>query len=546
MSQYLDVFDDKLAEKLFKIMNKHSDNQKKAKLYTELLREYGFVKLSEIDKRITTGGLGTNQLVLAHPQHKKVVYKFALDSYGVDDNFYDEVNSKTVERHSMVYERHYTNIVAVHKRYRPIETFDEIQKYLKSINKALKKLSEDYILVDLSPKYNFKNYGIDEETNDWVFIDCSDIIPLHFYGIDVEIKCQRVVSKKEGLEYCKGELVYTDAYHTLECVDCGHVYNPIAFKPKIRGGDKMLKNSNFHIGLSTEELSRLCDLIVKNRDGGISLTVTEKKPVENVEADDDEDDDDPIELPDNDDDEEQDDEAEKARDILRVNRPDSAEESDDDELSDDDDTDEDDDDDTDEDDDDTNEETTTQYPIEAYDWEGRLKSIIRNEVYTSFEPVGEKLLLFPTKVKDIIVTRFEGIEFHLADAILEIEIDSMILAVEEKEIETTFGYNNTGSLEFFNNCDNVQEENILIAQSPKELFNSYHYNRETVQEKLHGMVDKKEIEVNNNILVVKAKALEEVSKDDFIENYSLMFKKYGTSSSKLFEVLIKDCLGMRF
>lgn len=536
-NRFLDVFDDDVADKLFKVMNKYSDNREKAKIYKKRLAKLGFVELKDIDKRITTGGLGTNQLTLAHPEHKKVVYKFALDSYGLDDNFYDEMNMSVIPRHSHVFEKHYTNMVAVHKRYTPIETYDEIRPFIKSIYKVLEKLSKDYILVDLSPKYNFRNYGIDEDTKDWVFIDCSDLIPKNFHGIEIEMKCERLYkkSKNSDVDTCGGELVYTDAYHSLECTKCGHVSNPIALKPKIKGGSNKMKSSNFHIGLTSEELFHLNSMIEDDRktSEGVKVVITEKpkhpsfekddnneeaeNPLNQEESDDEEEDSDeddavnPLE-----DEQDSDEESENAKVKLRVNTPSP-------EIK-------------------TDGDNEIKYPVEAYTLSSKLGYVTRQETFKDFQPVGDTIVIMPTKIMNKPIDNYSEIVFNLADGeSITLPISEMSLALSENELETSFDTNNN-KLTF---SDDGQYE--LVSHKLVDLFNSYNYDIDLVKERLVGAVDIKDIKVDEltDSITVNSDLLEDVSREEFIKYYSIMFKKYNTSSTKMFEVLVKDVLSQR-
>lgn len=577
---YFDVLDDKAIDGLFKIMAKSSNNQKKASAYYDLLKNYGFRKLSDI-KKVTTNGLGTNQYVLTHPAHKKVVYKFALDSFGLEDNYYDDLRQNEIKRHSVVYQKHYTDMVAVHKMYTPIETFDEIRPFLKSILKELDKLSREYILVDLSPKYNYRNYGIDPDTKDWVFIDCSDIFLKDYHGIDIEMECERLRPGKTQTDpkVCGGELVYNDYYHTLECVKCGYESNPLMLKPKLKEVSKV-KNSSFSLGMSHELVLKMNSAIegmrANNRKGSsVTLTVSERKepePVkesvseavielkkknkpkftleevcdgncgctdkcENCSDDDDEiitptldndeesddDDDEESSYDDDSDDEyveEDTDEEEQAREALQVEVTRN---------------------------DDGSEEQSPTYPISAYSYSTKLREVIRNKDYASFIPVGKKLFTVPYSIsgteKTQPITEFIDVTILLKDdEQISFEVEEMILAIEEDETEYMF--NVTGSIVEF---DTKNESDVyLIPQKITSLDYLYNYDLDVFKSRLGGIISDEHISTDDGEVTIDYPDFREMSYDDFIDSdISFMFKKYGTKSTRMFEVLIKDALYLR-
>jgi hypothetical protein len=282
MSNYLDIVDDDIVKKLFSIMTKPITAHEKADKYAKFLKPYGFKEV----------GLGTNIIVFANKEFPKVVYKFALDSEGLDDNIIDEERAKRIPRHVLFYGKHYTNLVSVQERVTEADEKD-INKNLHSILKLLKKLSKEYVIVDASPTECFKNYGINDE-GEWRFIDISDWIP---YEDTRGLVCTniRVNKKKNTVDECGGDAVYIDNYHRLECTECGHIFNPINLRPVYKEG-KMNKNKYFTLGVNPADLAKLEARIMTKREN-INIEEDEDErfepvPPSNLFSDEDDDEDD--------------------------------------------------------------------------------------------------------------------------------------------------------------------------------------------------------------------------------------------------------------
>lgn len=217
---WLELFDSTIIGDLFTIMNSCSDNQLKSDYVTELLEPLGFADL----------GLGTNILTMVHPVYPGVVFKIALDEYGVADNFNDCVLQDVVPHYARVFARHPSSIVSVQQRY-IVMTQERMQMYYEQIISLLNKMKDYFLIADLSPDM-FLNYGIDRN-GDFVIIDGSDLYPLH--QIKGKVRCKRIVGehKKTGeFKYCEGKLKYTRDFKSLICEKCGREYNPLELRPR--------------------------------------------------------------------------------------------------------------------------------------------------------------------------------------------------------------------------------------------------------------------------------------------------------------------------
>lgn len=159
---YLELFSPGVVAHLFRIMHSCSDNTKKAKEVERYLDPFGFKMLGE----------GTNIVVLTNDIYPGVVFKIALDPYGIADNFNDLNFCQTIPRYAKVFARDHTCIVTVQERYYVMD-LDLIGYYREPIIKFLNQLKDKYLIADLSPK-NILNYGIDRKGR-FVIIDGSDL-----------------------------------------------------------------------------------------------------------------------------------------------------------------------------------------------------------------------------------------------------------------------------------------------------------------------------------------------------------------------------------
>lgn len=218
---YLELFSPGVVAHLFRIMHSCSDNTKKAKEVERYLDPFGFKMLGE----------GTNIVVLTNDIYPGVVFKIALDPYGIADNFNDLNFCQTIPRYAKVFARDHSCIVTVQERYYVMD-LDLISYYRGPIIKFLNQLKDKYLIADLSPK-NILNYGIDRKGR-FVIIDGSDLFPLSQIKGKV-LRCNRVVKygkKNKPDVLCGGKITYNEDFSECICKKCKRVSIPISLRPR--------------------------------------------------------------------------------------------------------------------------------------------------------------------------------------------------------------------------------------------------------------------------------------------------------------------------
>lgn len=222
---WLELFLPDLIDDLFTIMNYGSDNYEKANYVVKELEDYGFYAVGE----------GTNIIVLENPHYPGVVYKIALDSNGIADNFNDEILQHRIPRYGRVYARHSSGIVSVQERYVVMDKY-RMKDFKNEIIDLLKELSSEYLIADLSPA-RFLNFGVARDGG-FVIIDGSDLYPLDM--LDNKPRCQDPTGwdKKKGkMLRCGGKLEYSVDYLSMICKKCGKEINALELRPKEKDGD---------------------------------------------------------------------------------------------------------------------------------------------------------------------------------------------------------------------------------------------------------------------------------------------------------------------
>lgn len=265
---YLDKFNRNTLIALKAIITSCSDNQLKSDELTKILKPQGF----------KPEGLGTNIMVYTHKDDKKksVVYKIALDEYGIQNNFDDIQLSQDIPEFVQVHEVETQGLVSVQEYARACRSLEEIQIYYKKIFKILARLSKDYLIVDLSPD-NIKNYGITKK-GELKIIDGSDLVPL---DNTIPIACQGIVFDKKGKRArCEHKLTYDDEYKKLVCPKCGKTHNPLEFKKKLKEVN-IMKSKFFNDGLNDRERIELDQYVEKLRNNKSKANDMETPTLEN-------------------------------------------------------------------------------------------------------------------------------------------------------------------------------------------------------------------------------------------------------------------------
>lgn len=218
---HLELFSPGVVAHLFRIMHSCSDNTKKATDVEKYLSPYGFKMLGE----------GTNIVVLVNDLYPGVVFKIALDPYGIADNFNDLNFQEFIPRYARVFARDHTCIVTVQERYYVMD-LNLIRYYREPIVKYLNKLKDKYLIADLSPR-NLLNYGIDRKGK-FVVIDGSDLFPLSQMK-GKELRCNRIVKLgKKGKPdvLCGGRISYNEDFSECTCKKCKRTTIPIMLRPR--------------------------------------------------------------------------------------------------------------------------------------------------------------------------------------------------------------------------------------------------------------------------------------------------------------------------
>lgn len=249
---YLNKFNRNTLIALGAIIRSCSDNHLKSDELRKILKPQGF----------KPEGLGTNIMVFTHKDDKKksVVYKIALDEYGIQNNFDDIQLSEDIPEFVRVYEVEPKGLVSVQEYAKACRSLEEIQMYYKKIFKILGRLSKDYLIVDLSPD-NIKNYGVTKK-GELKIIDGSDLVPL---DDTVPLLCQGIVFDKNRKRVrCERKLSYDGEYKMLVCSKCGKTHNPLEFKKKLKEVN-IMKSKFFDDGLSERERLALDQYVEKLR-----------------------------------------------------------------------------------------------------------------------------------------------------------------------------------------------------------------------------------------------------------------------------------------
>ena len=260
---HLELFNDEVTSKLWKINKSDDSNQDKADRILKFLSKYGFV---EID-------LGTNIFVMAHHKYPGVVFKIALDEYGVTDNFNDEWLKEYVPELPEVIALHNSGIVSAQERKVVIRSSQRMRMFMYDALRILKRLSKQFVLADISP-LSFKNYCINRDGT-LGLVDASDLFPIpENYNI---FKCRNIVDVnwKGRSIHCGGTLEYDDIYHELVCKKCGKRYNPLTLR---RSKKEVLKMPVICTGLTKDEWDELNEIGLRIIEGGLTPEYQNQNP----------------------------------------------------------------------------------------------------------------------------------------------------------------------------------------------------------------------------------------------------------------------------
>ena len=232
---HLELFGPTIIKQLFTILRKGDSNVQKAELIETYLKDLGFY----------TVGLGTNVLTMANPHYTGVVYKIALDEAGLADNFNDVVLSKAIQgsiRLAQVYDKHPSGIVTVQER-AVLLTPNQVEVATNDILDTLTKLSNKYLIADLSVDKSFQNYGLTSK-GELIIIDGSDLYP------------KSMMSKNSFIcRMCHKDIYrYTPTFSHVFCPKCGHTAVPMLLRPNKEKEVKTVKKMRAMLDGSTPDI----------------------------------------------------------------------------------------------------------------------------------------------------------------------------------------------------------------------------------------------------------------------------------------------------
>lgn len=200
-------FSEECLRDIYRIIKNPDFNSNNQKFDAILFRikDMGFIELAS----------GTNRMaVLGNDGY---VYKFALDSYGIRDNW-TEFNmsqelqpyvTKTYECNGLIAVAEYVNLFGS-------EEFVDSRDNIRTI---LSILSDNYLFCDMGTRAkNFCNFGYREDGT-IVVLDYG-----YIYKIDRKIMfCKN----------CSGKLKWNEDYSHLVCVNCGLKHDPIEIRDRM-------------------------------------------------------------------------------------------------------------------------------------------------------------------------------------------------------------------------------------------------------------------------------------------------------------------------
>ena len=199
-------FPEHILDGIVEIMDdpENTSNNIKVDKLLDLVSEIGFTEI----------GPGTNRLAVRNSDY---VFKIAMDSYGVRDNW-NEFNmspilqpyvTKTYECNGLIAVAEYVNVIGK-------QEFEDSKENIRSI---LKVLAENFLFCDLSASLkNYMNFGFNDDDM-LVVLDYGYIYPLD----------RRIMFCKK----CGNKLKWNVNFDKLLCVACGKEHNPIEIRDRM-------------------------------------------------------------------------------------------------------------------------------------------------------------------------------------------------------------------------------------------------------------------------------------------------------------------------
>ena len=216
-----EIFSEEMLMKIEAITKnpKLTDNNQKVKELLFLLKDLGFTEI----------GPGTNRLCVRHVDY---VYKIALDSYGVRDNWTEfNVSPKLQPYVTKTYECN--GLIAV-AEYATIMTKQEFMDSKYHIRAILQEITEDWLICDMGTiSKNWLNFAYRDDGS-LVVIDYGYTYPLD----------RKIMHCKK----CGGMLKWDPDFSSLNCTRCGKRHDPIEIR------DRMWKDESTFVPKTKEEM----------------------------------------------------------------------------------------------------------------------------------------------------------------------------------------------------------------------------------------------------------------------------------------------------
>ena len=224
-----ELFSEQTLDMLMEVMDNpvNTSNNMKVEDILKILKPLGFAEI----------GPGTNRFCVKYGNY---VYKIAMDSYGIRDNW-NEFNisplaqpyvTKTYECNGLIAVAEYVNLI------NKIE-FEDSKENIKTM---LQILSQDFLFCDLSTNLkNYLNFG---------FTDDGRIVVLD-YGYLYPLDRKIMFCKK-----CGSKLEWSVNFDVLKCSRCGTQYNPIDVRDRMWKSVDSFTDADFEYDESSNDSSK--------------------------------------------------------------------------------------------------------------------------------------------------------------------------------------------------------------------------------------------------------------------------------------------------
>lgn len=227
---------------------KYSGNiPKKFKMISELVKPYGFIKMSS----------GTNRLVYRHYDVDTIVLKTAIDETGIHDNPAEYANMQILKPFvPKLFEMDRTGAVGLFERVIPVTSKEEFLSIIDDAFFIIKFLtSNGFIMADIGTKF-INNWGIRVGGHP-VILDYP-----YLYKVDLnKLTCRELVYNPMTMmqEFCNGEIEFDKGVNFAFCPKCGKRYRvkELGYPVQFTGLDNRYQNAFVHKKVNTERRSNM-------------------------------------------------------------------------------------------------------------------------------------------------------------------------------------------------------------------------------------------------------------------------------------------------